>query len=113
MEDCCWNKCPVEGTKENLEKLNKCGVEPDQWSFAKTGSSGEERVFIAQAGKTIPDKFIYISEGILYYYPIYNDITALLNVFVIVKIEDGATELSSMAADAATTNAPKENGSGM
>ena len=53
------------------------------------------------------------TNGILYYYPIYNDITALLNVFVIVKIEDGATELSSMAADAATTNAPKENGSGM
>ena len=49
----------------------------------------------------------------VFYYPIYNDITALLNVFVIVKIEDGATELSSMAADAATTNAPKENGSGM
>ena len=43
----------------------------------------------------------------------YNDITALLNVFVIAKIQDGATELSSMAADAATTNAPKDNGSGM
>ena len=53
MEDCCWNNCPVEGTKENLEKLNQCGVEPDQWSFAKTGSSGEERVFIAQAGRII------------------------------------------------------------
>ena len=47
------------------------------------------------------------------FYPLYNDITAQLNVFVIAKIEDGATELSSMAADAATTNVPKENGSGM
>ena len=49
----------------------------------------------------------------VFYYPIHNDITALLNVFVIAKIQDGATELSSMAADAATTNAPKDNGSGM
>ena len=65
IEDCCWNKCPVEGTKENLEKLNQCGVEPDQWSFAKTGSSGEERVFIAQAGKIILDKLIFVQNGIL------------------------------------------------
>ena len=49
----------------------------------------------------------------VFYIYIYNGITFLLNVFVIAKIQDGATELSSMAADAATTNAPKENGSGM
>ena len=48
----------------------------------------------------------------VFYYPIHNDITVLLNVFVVAKIEDGATERSSRAADAATTNAPKENGSG-
>ena len=70
MEDCCWNKCPIEGTKENLEKLNQCGVEPDtsepiKWSFAKTGSSGEERVFIAQAGKIIADKWIFVQNGII------------------------------------------------
>ena len=47
---CCWHKCPIDGTAENLEKLSKCGMEKQKWAYAKLPANGNARTFVAQAG---------------------------------------------------------------
>ena len=52
LENCCWHKCPLEGTLENLKKLTSCGIEggQDKWSYANLTRNGNERAFVAQGG---------------------------------------------------------------
>ena len=53
FDDCCWSKCPLEGTDENLEKLKHCGIELNKWSYGKLERNGDIRTFVAQGGKDI------------------------------------------------------------
>jgi len=50
LDNCCWHKCPLEGTLENLKKLTSCGIEggQDKWSYAKLSTNGNEGAFVAQ-----------------------------------------------------------------
>ena len=59
FDNCCWRKCPIQGTDENLEKLRHCGIELNKWAFGKLAENDEVhfpenddvRTFIAQGGK--------------------------------------------------------------
>ena len=55
IENCCWTKCSVDGTEENLQNLKNCAISKSmgvpQWSYAKLQANGNERAFVAQGGK--------------------------------------------------------------
>ena len=51
LQDCCWHKCPMEGTQENLDKLEKCGIKEKKWAYGKLARNGDEPTFVAQGCK--------------------------------------------------------------
>ena len=53
LAGCCWHKCPLKGTDENVDKMEKCGIQGgiDKWSYARLASNDNEKAFVAQGGE--------------------------------------------------------------